>query len=590
MITKYASIDNVLSSLSESKSYTDALREEIENQLGIETSTIEPKENDIPKVFISGSIPTSKTEVDAEMTYISKTLTFSCYLKIKCQGTSSLSYNKKNFTIKMFSDVDRTTKLKKNFKGWGEQNKFCLKANWIDLSHARNIVSAQLWGDIVKSRANFESLPTEYKTSPNVGAVDGFPILVYCNGIYWGRYTWNIPKDGWMSNMDDSLDTHCILCSENYNSGCFRSLAVIDKTDWTDELHDTVPDSIVTSFNNAISFVLESSDETFVSDIENYFNLESLIDYYIFSYAICHLDGLGKNQLFFTYDGIHWIAGAYDMDSTWGLYWDGSYFVSTSYKMQEEYETAVNGTSNLLYDRLSVLFAEQIKARWIELRQNILSDINIVLRFENFMQNCSKDLMSFDYDTTTGNGAFTEIPSQYDNHIGQIREYAVKRLKYVNSKLNPSTSTEGTETILRENYSPAGDYFSDDVNMNFSAGDYIEVSMDLSGCYGTWENILSVGDNIASWTMSGGYHIYYTADSAALQINTFSLKGHVATEYGITDPTNVIIKIDQNGIYLNSELVATSESLLNISAVEIGSMEGYTRSNALYKYIKVSVV
>mgnify|MGYP003288399724 CR=1 FL=1 len=90
----------------------------------------------------NGTIPTTKDEVSAEMTYISKTLSFHAYIEIKCQGNSSMSYPKKNFTIKLFEDADRTIKQKIAFKNWGKQNKFCLKANWIDISHLRNIVSA----------------------------------------------------------------------------------------------------------------------------------------------------------------------------------------------------------------------------------------------------------------------------------------------------------------------------------------------------------------------------------------------------------------------------------------------------------------
>ena len=92
-------------------------------------TVVEPEEEDIPKVFINGTIPTTKDEVFAEMTYISKTLSFNAYIEIKCQGNSSMSYPKKNFTIKLFEDAEHTSKKKINFKGWGKQNKFCLKAN-----------------------------------------------------------------------------------------------------------------------------------------------------------------------------------------------------------------------------------------------------------------------------------------------------------------------------------------------------------------------------------------------------------------------------------------------------------------------------
>lgn len=78
---------------------------------------VEPAEDDIPTLYIDGTIPTTKTAVNAQLHYVSKTLDFSCFLEIKCQGTSSLAYPKKNFTIKMFEDEAHETKLKKNFKG-----------------------------------------------------------------------------------------------------------------------------------------------------------------------------------------------------------------------------------------------------------------------------------------------------------------------------------------------------------------------------------------------------------------------------------------------------------------------------------------
>ena len=63
----------------------DYVKSEIQTELGkIDLSTIEPKENDIPRVFINGAIPTTKDDVNAELTYISKTLTFHSYITIKC--------------------------------------------------------------------------------------------------------------------------------------------------------------------------------------------------------------------------------------------------------------------------------------------------------------------------------------------------------------------------------------------------------------------------------------------------------------------------------------------------------------------------
>lgn len=407
------------------------------------SNAIEPQLMDMPRIYFSeGTLPTSKTDTMLKFDYYSKTKEYHGWAEIKCQGTSSMSYPKKNFTIKLYKDKDKAKKLKIDFKGWGAQSKFCLKANWIDITHARNVVSAKIWGDVVKTRPDYATaLPELLRTSPNQGAVDGFPVLVYSNGVYQGRYTLNIPKDKWMSNMDDTLDTHCILCGENYVSGCFRALPQINGTDWTDELHDVVPATIKTSWTNAIKFVMNSTDAEFKANLGNYFDVNSLIDYLLYGIVSTGLDAFGKNQIYFTYDGIKWIASMYDMDSTWGLWWNGSKFVATDYAREDfqDLKDEGNGVTkqgNLLYLRLQQLFIPQLKTRYAELRKDVLSVSHIIQKFEEFNDVCPKDIVQEDYASTTGEGKFTGIPSKTTNNIQQLRSYINARLTYVDGYIN----------------------------------------------------------------------------------------------------------------------------------------------------------
>lgn len=420
---------------------------EIESPSGTAAASVEPAEDDIPKVFFGGALQQTKDEAVVPFRYISKTEDISGYAEIKAQGNSSMSYPKKNQTVKLFADADCTGKLKVNFKGWGKQNKHCYKANWIDLTHARNIVSARLWGDIVKTRANYAELPEQLRTSPNQGAVDGFPVKVYAAGVYQGRYTINIPKDKWMANMDDELDTHCILCGEGYVSGCFREASV---SQWTDEIHDTMPDAIKTRWIEVIDFVMNSTDEVFVANLGNYFDIPSLIDYLLFGLLSCGLDAYGKNQLYFTYDGQKWIAEMYDMDATWGLWWNGHSFVATDYD-RSEYQDFKDGNGNLLYIRLEQLFPEELQSRWAELKSGVLSIENIINRFERFTDITPAELVREDYATTTGQGAFTGIPSALTNTVAQIRNFVVARQMWCDSyiaKLSPGIDIPCTSIKL----------------------------------------------------------------------------------------------------------------------------------------------
>lgn len=390
----------------------------------------EPTEMDIPVLSFGGALAQTKSAVVMSFQYQSATGSVSGYCTTKAQGTSSMAYPKKNQTVKFYADEACTEPLELDFHNWGGQNKFCLKANWIDITHSRNIVSARLWADVVMSRNDYESLPEALKDSPNQGVIDGFPILVYADGEYQGRYTLNIPKDAWMANMDEDNPNHCILLGEtNAGAAYFRDAAVIDGTDWSDEIHDTVPETIRTRWNEIIQWVQTASDEMFVEQIQEYFDLQSLIDYYLFSLASNNSDGFGKNQMFLTYDGLKWYASAYDLDTTWGLSWDGTYFQRVD---QQDY---LYEEGNLLYWRLSQLFRPQMVQRWQELRSTVLSQEHIMERFESFMDVCSQELVQQDYAEGTAGGAFTNMPSVETNNLEQIRSYTESRLAWADRKM-----------------------------------------------------------------------------------------------------------------------------------------------------------
>ena len=67
-------------------------------------SNIEPQDDDLPNVYITGTLPTAKSDGDLPITihYISKTLDFKNYGTLKVQGASSAGYPKKNFTLKLY--------------------------------------------------------------------------------------------------------------------------------------------------------------------------------------------------------------------------------------------------------------------------------------------------------------------------------------------------------------------------------------------------------------------------------------------------------------------------------------------------------
>lgn len=400
--------------------------------------------SELPLVFLKGNgfsgLTINKNSVNMELTYVSAKQKFKSYITIKYQGNSSLNYPKKNFTIKLFSDEARRKKMKVQFKDWPEYNKYVLKANWIDATQARNVVSARIWSNIVKERKDYNELPKDLIQSPNNGAVDGFMCKVFVNGVYYGRYTFNFGKDDIMYGKNCQM----ALCAENYKSGCFRALSTFtDQTDWSIEYPDveklTEKESIKVeklkqSFNDLIQLCIDNDRNKFKSNLSKYVDIQSIIDYEIFGRVICHLDGFGKNQMFLNYND-KWYATAYDMDSTFGLYWNGATIVSSSYKFQQDYEVGAQKTSNLLYDLLDITFFEDVYNRYLELRKTVLSEESLITEFEKFIDSCPYNLIAEDYASTTGEGKFTAIPSRSITSIQQLRSYIVARCAYCDTTM-----------------------------------------------------------------------------------------------------------------------------------------------------------
>ena len=415
------------------------------NEGGISELT-EPTDLDMPRLYFEGTFPTTKDNVNMKLDYKSKTASFKSYVKIKCQGSSSMNFAKKNFTIQLYSDNAREVAMPVNFKDWGEQSKFCLKANYVDTTHTRNLCGARIAADMVDSRPNsaFTSQLKNIPTSRN-GAVDGFPIKVYLNGEFYGIYTCNIPKDGWMFGMDENNSKHWVLCAEKntdgdsslINSCQFRRLWTNgNEGDWSQEF-GTYSQAVVDSLNRCINFVMTATDEDFHNNIEDYFDLYSLIDYYCFSYLCCHLDGLAKNMLLATYDGVVWGAMLYDMDSCFGAWWTGQSFVSTSYKCPEEYQEQFS----LLWSRMEECFSDEIRVRYFELREGALSLSNIITHAEEIYDIIPDRVFNDEH------AKWVNLPSVSTNTMTRFRNYMRDRCVYVDAEIVGLGGTIACESL-----------------------------------------------------------------------------------------------------------------------------------------------
>ena len=325
--------------------------------------------NKLPKLYFEGDLDKLNKKSDAQkikISYISNDINFDGYASIKLQGASSLNFKKKNYNIKFYEDKYLNNELNIDF-GWGSQYKYCLKANWIDKTHSRNIVTANIFADIQKEFNLFND-------SPNNGMIDGFPIEIYLNNSFLGIYTLNIPKDEWLFDMDNNNPNNLIFSANTWE----KTVSFYDKAnyiDWEIEVGEQNKENL-DKLNRLIDFVMYSSDEDFKKDINDYFNLDSLLIYYIMVETSHLIDNTSKNLLLITYDGTIWYTSLYDLDTSWGTYWNGIDLVNYS-------ETNILLENNL-WKRVKDNFTDELVERYFYLRGSILTKGNIMNEFYSF--------------------------------------------------------------------------------------------------------------------------------------------------------------------------------------------------------------
>ena len=400
----------------------------------------------LPKLYINGDISVANKDSETKAyNYVfvdEDGKRHYGFNSLKWQGESSLQYPKKNYTLKFYHDALYARKDKVDLLPLGiKKSKFVIKANWIDRSQARNVVSCRLWGRMVKSRHN--APPELLAASPNFGAIDGYPIKVYVNGTFHGLYSFNIPKDEDLFGMDAENPLHCVVCgdnnnNDNNNSSAFRT-ATIGNGNWELEVPDTWPTydieeegqtvthAVKDNLSNTIAFVINSTDEEFVEGINDHIDLESAIDYFLLMFMECGVDSAARNLILLTYDGGNkWYCSSYDKDMTWG---NGSMGAPT-YNPQLPCPAGYINNNSLLWQRLTALFGDAIWERWTELRNTILSPTNIKAEFDYFWQ----DITDADYAADVR--VWPTMPQSTIDFKMRMRNFIDDRWTYMNAQIN----------------------------------------------------------------------------------------------------------------------------------------------------------
>lgn len=350
------------------------------------------------------------------------------YLVFDIQGDSSRGYRKKNFKIKLFSDPDGKSKLKlRILSSWQNTNKFNLKANWIDATQSRNIVSARLIKDALTTVGlEKPSQTSSLLQTEGLGQIDGMPVELYFNYGYYGLCTLNTKKDDLTFGMDSKNTEQEVLSTEVGAADFMNSAKTIDGKDWSTEIHDTATDDIKANLKAFQDFVTNSSDADFKAKIHDYIDVKSVMIEVLYGWLSHEWDYYSKSELLATWNaGKYWYLIPYDMDSTWGLLWNGSkvdidddWF---SFANANSSNTAIINSQNKLHERIVKVFNQELKTLAQQLRMTVWSNQAIIERFKQFIDEVPVEIYRKNAER------WSDIPSLKTTSFRQLQSAIIQR-------------------------------------------------------------------------------------------------------------------------------------------------------------------
>ena len=362
--------------------------------------------------------------------------------------------NKRNYKLKFLDEKGENEDH--TFLGLRNDNKWILDAGQVDLFRMRNLIAAQIWQDFAQKPYYFEKEP-KVLTTTRGGIVE-----VFLKDQYQGIYNMCEPIDRKQMKLK-KFEKNGII-----HGGLWKASSFGDATFWNipkpydntkeqnnvwelkyPEIDDLCPSDYSTLWN-AIMFVATASDEDFNNQVDEYFDIPVLMDYYLFVQLTNCFDICGKNIYWAVYDKMEdkkLTPAMWDMDCSMGQNY-------TDEPLHPNY-VAPNFPllmPNNIFNRLLRLdthqFKEHLSQRYAELREGVFETESLKSRYINA------------YNRLLDSGASyrEEQRWSYDTDISGLKldlkaelEYICKwiddRIVFLDSEFSYKPSTESIREI-----------------------------------------------------------------------------------------------------------------------------------------------
>ena len=300
--------------------------------------------------------------------------------KVRYRGSSALAYAKKSFSVKLVDEAGE--KLDANLFGIRLDNSWILDAMAIDRIRMRNRICFDIWNSINR---------TPYPTSfGGRNGTEGRFVELFINGQYHGLYCLTDKIDRKLLGLKKakvSAEGEVRVRGILYKGVSWNDYDDIYLLSYKESPTDTIvwnswelkyPDEYPSQgtwmpLMELIDFCSErTSDDKFEIEVNDYFYVDNLIDYVVFTFAMLIGDNLYNNTFLSVVDIAsrhQYLLTPWDMDASMGGSWNGSYNNKVAYIGRYDTPAPFN---RLMAENLAG-FQDKVKQRWQQYRKGVLS-------------------------------------------------------------------------------------------------------------------------------------------------------------------------------------------------------------------------
>lgn len=405
------------------------------------------------------------------------------------QGTSSAGYPRKNYKIKFNSFVNEDGEVSTQYylRGASESlptNVFCFKADYASSEGANNVELVRLYNDACP----YETEPQESNSLVRQG-IDGIPILIFWsntgNGTtsFLGKYNFNFDKSSKVfgfDNGDESWET-----TDNSNDWALFKNADYSGDEWEAAFEARYPDD----YNNpanlsqvaawicstdtdaatgdalAQSVTYEGTTYTtdsaeyrlakFRNELEDWFSLDDVLFYYLFTELFLMVDSRVKNSfptLYASHNGAKWCWLPYDMDTAIGINNEGALAFDYSLEdtdMLSPTAGVYNGYQTVMWNNVRDAFPSELAEMYQDVRAEGIIDYDVVeQRFEAHQNTWNEAIYNEDayykYVLPFIQGGENNLYMCLGSKAEQRKWWLYNRFRYIDSKYTAGLATSST--------------------------------------------------------------------------------------------------------------------------------------------------